>query len=178
MPPDKCALPPVIATKKKLFSISSDSSRYSMYPYAYANTPAHTHTQTHTRTHTHTRAHAHATPAQHTDAHTHTHTHARTHTRTPTAHVHMPYRASRQIVVNFYIRFYCFCFSFGPSLLCHLPQSRALAAGEQPGRIKVHWSSAEISAWFPLLLQPTASVSVSARAYSCRLPQSRVLAAG
>ena len=55
--------------------------------------------------------------------------------------------------LHFNIRFYCFCFSFSPSLLCHLPQSRALAAGEQPGRIKVHWSSAKISAWFPLLLQ-------------------------
>ena len=56
--------------------------------------------------------------------------------------------------LHFYVHFYCISFSFSPILLCHLPQSRALAAGEQPGRIKVHWSSAEISAWFPLLLQP------------------------
>ena len=35
-------------------------------------------------------------------------------------------------------RFYCLCFSFSPSLLCHLPQRRALAAEEQLSRIKVH----------------------------------------
>ena len=62
--------------KEKLFSISSDSSRYGMYSYAYANTPA-----------------------EHTDARKHAHTHARARTHTHTTHAYIPYRASRQIAV-------------------------------------------------------------------------------
>ena len=57
-------------------------------------------------------------------------------------------------------------FQFQPQLTLHLPQSRALAAGEQPGRIKVHRSSAEISAWFPLLLQPHLLLLLSIRRWS------------
>ena len=64
---------------------------------------------------------------------------------------------------------YCFCFSFNP-LFCHLPQIRALAAGEQPDQIKVHWSSAEISCMVSTSASAstsatTVSASVSARAY-------------
>ena len=82
-----CALPPVFLQERKLFSISSDGSRYSMHSHVHARTPTPP-TNTHTRPHTHTHTHTHTPTPAHARKRTHTHTHTRaractrTHTRT------------------------------------------------------------------------------------------------
>ena len=98
VPPDKSAPLPVNLRQRKLFSISSDGSRYSMHSHVHARTPTpptNTHTRPHAHTHTHTHTHTRAR------THTHTHTHAHTRTRMHThAHAHIPYRVSHQIAIK------------------------------------------------------------------------------
>ena len=87
VPPDKSAPLPVNLRQRKLFSISSDGSRYSMHSHVHARTPTPP-TNTHTRPHAHTHTHTHTPTPAHT--HTHAHTHTRTHAH---AHAHARTRA-------------------------------------------------------------------------------------
>ena len=75
--PDKCALLPVIATKKTVQHIVRQL-QIQHVPICIRKHARTTHRRTHARTHTHARAR----------------------TRTHTAHMHIPYRASRQIAVS------------------------------------------------------------------------------
>ena len=70
------------------------------------------------------------------------------------------------------------CFSFNPSLLCHLPQSLALAAWEQPGRKECTGLQQRFRLGLHFYIRFYCICFSFSPSLLCHLPQSRALAAG